>query len=68
MKKGSMGFNFIVVFAITLLFVIIYFVWLKDYSMFGENLADYTICKNSNIENAKLQLKIQNLINLLVLT
>ena len=59
-KGGSLGFQFIVVLLITLISVILYLVWLKDFRIFGENLEDYTICKNSNIENAKLKLQIGN--------
>ncbi len=57
-KAASMGFRFLVVLVITMVFVLIYLLWLRDYRIFGENLADYAICKNSNIENAKLKLKI----------
>ena len=57
-KATSMGFRFLVVLVVTMVFVLIYLMWLKDYRIFGSNLADYTICKNSNIENAKLKLKI----------
>ncbi|MBI2655910.1 glycine zipper family protein [Candidatus Woesearchaeota archaeon] len=57
-KAASMGFKFLVVLVITMIFVLIYLLWLRDYRIFGENLADYAICKNSNLENAKLRLKI----------
>ena len=33
-----------------------YLAWLEDYRSYTENLEDYTICKNSNLENAKLKL------------
>ncbi|GEM_PF-2370715 len=54
----NMGIQFIVVLIVALAFAFIYFVWLGDLKIFGENLGDYTICKESNIANAKLKLKI----------
>ncbi len=59
-KKSDLGFKFLVVLIITIAGAIIYIMWLKDFRIFGENLEDYTICKNSNVENAKLKLKITN--------
>ncbi len=59
-KADSFGLQFIVVLIIVIIFVVIYFVWMKDFRIFGENLSDYTICKNSNLENAKMKLKIGN--------
>ena len=59
-KADSLGFQFIVVLAITIIFAFMYLFWLNDFRIFGENLGDYTICKDSNIENAKLKLKIDN--------
>ena len=59
-KKSEMGFELIVTLAVVIGFAIIYFVWLKDYRIFGEKLTDYEICKFSNLENAKLKLKIIN--------
>lgn len=41
-------------------FAIIYFFWLKDFRTSTDNLSDYVICKNSNLANAKLKLKIDN--------
>lgn len=60
-KKADIpGFEFIVVLAVVIVFALIYFVWLKDFRIFGEQFSDYQICKASNIENAKLKLKINN--------
>ncbi|MBI4452416.1 hypothetical protein HY637_03230 [Candidatus Woesearchaeota archaeon] len=56
-RKANMGFRFLVVLVITMVFVLIYTLWLKDYRIFGNNLSDYLICKNSNLESAKLKLK-----------
>ena len=57
LKKGevTLGLNVIVVLIVAIVFVLIFFVWLRG---IGEDLGDYTICKASNIENAKLKLKI----------
>lgn len=54
------GFEVIVALAVVIGFALIYFIWLKDVRMFGEKLSDYEICKFSNIENAKLKLKLNN--------
>lgn len=59
-KADSTGMKFVIALIITVAFALIYLLWLKDFRIFGENLEDYTICKNSNIENAKLRLKINN--------
>src|SRR3989338_1797865 len=59
-RADSLGFQFVIVLAITIVATLIYLIWLKDFRAFGENLEDYTICKNSNIENAKLKLKVSN--------
>ncbi len=59
-KSASFGLQVIVVLVITILFAVIYLVWLKDYRIFGENFVDYNICKDSNIESANLKLKISN--------
>lgn len=59
-KADSTGMKFVIALIITVAFALIYLLWLKDFRIFGENLEDYTICKNSNIENAKLKLKIDN--------
>lgn len=61
-KAGSMGLQVIIVLVVLIGFAIIYFFWLKDFRTSGENLSDYTICKNSNFENAKLKLKEKNLV------
>ena len=55
-----MAFQVIVVLVIAIAFALIYFFWLGDYRESGENLSDYQICKSSNFENAKLNLKIDN--------
>ncbi|MEK6946270.1 MAG: hypothetical protein AABX32_01575, partial [Nanoarchaeota archaeon] len=57
-KKSSLGFQFLVVLIITIAGAVMYIAWLKDYRTYTENLEDYTICKNSNLENAKLKLNI----------
>jgi len=57
---GSLGLQVIIVLIIAVGFALIYFMWLKDYRTFAEDLTDYTICKNSNFENAKTKLKIDN--------
>ncbi len=59
-KKSAIGFRFIVILIITILFAVIYFVWLTDYRIFGEKMSDYEICKISNKENAMARLKIDN--------
>lgn len=59
-KAVTLGFELIIVIIVTIAFAIIYFLYLQDFRIFGENLSDYTICKNSNIENAKLKLKLIN--------
>lgn len=59
-KADSMGLQVIIVLVVVIAFALIYFVWLKDFRISGENLSDYTICKNSNFVNAKLKLKIDN--------
>ncbi len=51
------GFDIIVAIAVVIGFVLIYSVWLKDFRIFGEKLGDYEICKFSNVENAKLKLR-----------
>tara|TARA_Y100000310_G_C20701313_1_gene830193 strand:+ start:1343 stop:2269 length:927 start_codon:yes stop_codon:yes gene_type:complete len=60
-KSESIGLQFIVVLVVVIAFAMIYFFWLKDFRITGENLSDYTICKNSNLENAKGKLKADNL-------
>lgn len=57
-KKASLGFQFLVVLIITIAGAVMYIVWLKDYRVYAENLEDYAICKNSNLESVKLKLKI----------
>jgi len=57
---GSLGLQVIIVLIIAIGFVLIYFMWLKDYRVFADELTDYTICKNSNFENAKAKLKFDN--------
>jgi len=57
-KSSSYGFEFLVVLAITIAAAVLYFIWLGDVKDFAESAEDHTICKNSNIENAKLKLKI----------
>lgn len=52
------GLQVIVAFIILIGFALIYLVWMKDVRIFGERLTDYEICKFSNIENAKLKLKV----------
>ena len=59
-KNGFIGLQVIIILIVLIGFAIIYFFWLKDVRTTGDNLADYTICKNSNLENAKLKLKIKN--------
>ena len=59
-KNGFIGLQVIIILIVLIGFTIIYFFWLKDVRTTGDNLADYTICKNSNLENAKLKLKIKN--------
>jgi len=59
-KAVTLGLKVIVVLIIAIAFVLIFFFWLKDVKKYGEDLGDYTICKNSNLENAKLKLKIDN--------
>lgn len=57
-KKSGVDPSILIVLIILIAFAFIYLVWLKDFRIFGENLSDYIICKNSNLENAKLKLKI----------
>ena len=57
-KAISAFFQFLIIFVVIIAAAIIYLVWLKDFRIHSENLADYTICKNSNLENAKLKLKV----------
>ena len=57
----ALGLKTVVVLIVTIGFALIYFMWLNDFRIFGENLSDYTICRNSNIENARGKLKIDNL-------
>lgn len=59
-KAISAFFQFLIIFVVIIAAAIIYLVWLKDFRIHSENLADYTICKNSNLENAKLRLSIDN--------
>ena len=59
-KIASVGIRFIVVLIITIAGALVYFVWLKEVKIFGENMTDYAICKNSNIANAEMKLKIDN--------
>ena len=59
-KADSTGFQFIAAFIVVIIFAVIYLVWLKDFRIFAEKLEDYEICRFSNIENAKLKLKISN--------
>jgi len=60
-KKGtSVGIQFLVVLIAALIFGFALLLLMKQFSIFGENLADYTICKQSNLANAKLKLKIGN--------
>jgi len=61
-KVGAMGLQVIIVLVVLIGFAIIYLFWLKDFRTAGDNLSDYAICKNSNIENANLKLKIDNLV------
>ena len=59
-KAMSEALQFVVIFIVIIAAAIVYFVWLKDFRIHAENLEDYTICRNSNLENAKLRLKIDN--------
>jgi len=59
-KADSMELQVIIVLIVVIAFALIYFSWLKDFRTTGEKLGDNIICKNSNYENAKLKLKIDN--------
>lgn len=59
-KSDYLSMTFILILIITILFGVIYFVWLKNFKVFAGNLGDYAICRQSNIENANLKLKINN--------
>lgn len=59
-QADSMGLQFIVALIVVIGFALIYLVWLKDFRIFAEGLEDYEICRFSNIENAKLKLKLSN--------
>ena len=59
-KATSMGLRFVIVLAITIAGALVYFLWLNEVKTFGEDFTDYAICKNSNIANAKMKLKIDN--------
>jgi len=62
LRKSSMGLQVVIVLIVAIVFAFIFFFWLKDFRTTGENLSDYQICKNSNFENAKLKLKVDNLV------
>ncbi len=60
-ENENLGMQTIIVLTITLVSVLLFLLFIKNFRESATGTSDYTICKESNLGNAKLKIKIGNM-------